>query len=109
MVVTGSASPAVGAGAGTVALWVLAVVLALVVMDRLLLRAERKGWINYRRRGWSRSGAAFHSLTLQSIFQPSAEHLIEARYTEIEEEDDSGDPPGDPDPLDGAPDSRTDG
>lgn len=109
--VTGVAPGVVGAGTATVALWVLAVALALLVADRLLLRAERRGWINYRRRGLSRSGAAFHSLTLQSIFQPSAEHLIEARYTETEEEDDSGDPPGDrdPQPLDGPLDSRTGG
>jgi hypothetical protein len=67
---------------------------ALVVLDDLLLRAERRGWINYRRRGLSRGGAAFHSLTLQSIFQPSAQHLIEARYVQVADEDDSGDPPG---------------
>lgn len=76
-------------------LWALGVLGALLVLDRLLLRLERKGWINYRRRGLSRSGAAFHALILQSIFSPGAEHLVEVQYQQVEEHDDSGDPPGD--------------
>lgn len=75
------------------ALWALVMLGALLLLDRVLLRLERKGWINYRRRGLSRSGAAFHALTLQSIFSPGAEHLVEIQYQQVEEHDDSGDPP----------------
>ena len=75
------------------ALWALGILGALLLLDRLLLRLERKGWINYRRRGLSRSGAAFHALILQSIFSPGAEHLVEVQYQQVEEHDDSGDPP----------------
>jgi hypothetical protein len=78
-------------------LWVLSVLVVIWLLDRLLLRLERRGWINYRRRGLSRSGAAFHALTLQSIFSPGAEQLQEVRYQQVEEEDDSGDPPPPPD------------
>lgn len=97
-----TAAPAVAtAGFPRWLIWVLVAILATVALDRLLLSAERRGWINYRRRGLSRPGAAYHALTLQSIFQPGAEQLQEVQYTEIEEADESGDPPGDdePDPI----------
>jgi len=80
----------------TVAL-VLGALALLLAGDRLLLRLERRGWINYRRRGLNRSGAAFHALELQSIFSPGAEHLAEVRYAQQVERDDSGDPPGEDD------------
>ncbi|NIM49272.1 MAG: hypothetical protein GTN78_19835 [Gemmatimonadales bacterium] len=73
--------------------WSLAILAILVLVDRLLLRLESRGWINYRRRGLSRSGAAYHSLTLQSIFNPGAEHVKEIKYQEVREQDESGDPP----------------
>ena len=66
---------------------------AVFLVDRLLLFLESKGWINYRRRGLLRGGASYHSLTLQSIFDPAAENLQDARFEQIEERDDSGDPP----------------
>ncbi|MDH3292641.1 MAG: hypothetical protein OEO20_16780 [Gemmatimonadota bacterium] len=74
-------------------LWVLLGLAVLALLDRVLLRLESRGWINYRRRGLSRSGAAFHALTLQSIVHPSAQQLSEVRYQHVEERDDSGDPP----------------
>lgn len=67
---------------------------------------ERNGWINYRRRGLSRGGAAYHALVLQSIFSPGAEHLSQVVYEQEVQRDDSGDPPGgDPedDPLEQRP------
>lgn len=65
----------------------------LVLLDRLLLRLEARGWINYRRRGLSRGGAAYHALTLQSIFNPSAQHLQDVQYEQVVQRDESGDPP----------------
>ena len=90
---------------GAKLLWVLGVLAVLALLDRVLLRLEARGWINYRRRGLSRSGAAFHTLTLQSIFHPAAEQLKQAQYEEVEEHDDSGDPPPPP-PPDEPPDHR---
>ena len=78
---------------GTLLVWLVVGLVAGVLLDRLLLRAEARGWINYRRRGLSRGGAAYHTLTLHSIFHPGAEHLQEVRYQQVEERDDSGDPP----------------
>jgi hypothetical protein len=74
-------------------LWLLLGLAVLFLLDRLLLRFEARGWINYRRRGLSRGGAAYHALTLHSIFAPSAEHIQDVQYQQVEEHDDSGDPP----------------
>ena len=72
---------------------VAALLLVGMLIDRVLLHLESRGWINYRRRGLMRGGASYHSLSLQSIFDPAAENLQEAWYEEVEERDDSGDPP----------------
>ncbi|MGD2068859.1 MAG: PhzF family isomerase, partial [Gemmatimonadota bacterium] len=81
------------------ALWILGALAVLVGLDRLLLRLEARGWINYRRRGLSRPGVAYHSLTLQSVFDPRAESLQQALYEEVEEREESGDPPAAPEGL----------
>ena len=73
--------------------FVLSLAGAGFVVDRLLLACEARGWINYRRKGLLRGGASYHSLSLQSIFDPGAENLQIARYEQVEERDDSGDPP----------------
>jgi len=64
-----------------------------LILDRLLLMAEAKGWINYRRNGLSRGGASYHTLQLSSIFNPGMQAVIEAKYEDEEQEDESGDPP----------------
>lgn len=65
----------------------------LLVVDRVLLALEARGWINYRRRGLSRGGAVYHTLELHSVFDPAARPVIEARYREEQEEEESGAPP----------------
>ncbi len=75
------------------ALWILGALVAAIALDRLLLYVESRGWINYRRRGLLRGGGSYHALTLQSVFDPGAERLQKARYENVEERDDSGDPP----------------
>lgn len=74
-------------------LWGGGILAILVVADRVLLLLERRQWINYRKRGLSRSGAAYHALKLESIFNPSAEHVAEIKYQQKVEEEDSGAPP----------------
>ena len=74
-----------------IGLWIIAIAIVLVALDRALLWMERNGWINYRRRGLSRSGAAYHGLILESIFNPGAEKLLEVKYTQEQEQDESGD------------------
>jgi hypothetical protein len=64
----------------------------LAVLDWLLLRAEARGWINYRRNGLSRPGAIYHVLELQSVFDPGIRQVIEISYEERKIRDHAGDP-----------------
>ena len=80
-----------------VALWILVAIAALLAVDRLLLFLEARGWIFYRRTKGKRGGAMFHTLEMQSVFDPGARHAQEIIVEEQEEQDESGDPPsGDP-------------
>lgn len=66
----------------------------LVVLDRLLLAAEARGWINYRRRGLSMGAAGYHAGQLASTFTPGVGHLHDAAVEEAREEaDEAGTPP----------------
>ena len=77
---------------GTAKLIVAGLLLAFV-LDRILLWLESMSWINYRRRGFIRGGASYHALEMQSVFDPGAKQLQEARFENMGERDDSGDPP----------------
>lgn len=58
--------------------WIVAVAVALFVIDRLLLAAERKGWVYYRHRkptSGSASAAAFGSVS--ELFRPSEQIMVE--------------------------------
>jgi len=79
---------------GNALLWGAGIVVLLVGLDRLLLRLEARGWINYRRRGLSRGASGYHALMLQSVFDPSARHIHTVTYQETVQRNDSGAPPG---------------
>jgi hypothetical protein len=65
----------------------------LLIVDRVLLVLESRGWLNYRRAGLSRGAAAYHTLELSSAFNPGFEEVIEVKYAVDKHEDDSGAPP----------------
>jgi hypothetical protein len=74
----------------------------LLVADRLLLAAEARGWIYYRRRRPPTGTASSGLLTVMSIYQPGHEHIVDQRRqaaTAVDEEHDS-------DPLDLPPTAR---
>lgn len=83
-----------------VAAVVLLGIVALVIVDQLLLAAERRGWIYWRRSKASVSRASSALLSIQSIFEPDCEHVVEERAREeadidVAADDDPVDPPGD--------------
>lgn len=83
-----------------VAAVVLLGLVALVIIDRLLLAAERRGWIYWRRSRASVSRASSALLSIQSIFEPDRKHVVEERAREeaaidVAADDDPVDPPGD--------------
>ena len=78
----------------TYLLWGAVVVVGLVVVDRLLLWIESRGWIYYRRNKPGRGAATYHLLEWTSILDPSMRSAQEILVEEEEQEDESGAPPG---------------
>jgi hypothetical protein len=73
-------------------------VLVLRWLDKLLLRAEEKGWIYYRKKSPRGivSGAVGAAMTeIDRIVRPSAEYRIQAEDPVVED-DEEGDQPGGP-------------
>ena len=74
---------------------VVAIPIALFLVDRLLLRLEAYGWIFYRRNkpNFQNAGSVF--MELQAMFEPRARYVIERKEQEEneEDEDEDGDPP----------------
>ena len=69
------------------------IVFLLKWLDKLLLRAEEKGWIYYRKKsaGGSVSGAIGAAMTeVDRIVRPSAEYRIEAEDPVVEEDEKGG-------------------
>ncbi|HEY8376657.1 MAG TPA: hypothetical protein VIK91_09225 [Nannocystis sp.] len=78
--------------------WPLTVVLVLVglfVLDRLLLAAERRGWIYYRVKKPSTTGAGNALVELQAMLNPASQHVIVAQKEQKAERTDDGGPPDD--------------
>jgi hypothetical protein len=75
------------------ALWALALIAALALVDRLLLWMEEKGWLYYRRTRGRGGGAIYHMMETHSTFDPGIQEVIEAKYHEEKNQDESGDPP----------------
>lgn len=80
--------------------WVLAGLVAAgalgLVVDRLLLGAEDRGWIYYRRRKASPRAAGNALMTVLEIYKPEVHHTVEeSRRFDADEEadDDPLDPP----------------
>lgn len=75
--------------------WVVGAVVALVVLDRLALWAESRGWIYWRRRSPEGGGGGGVFADLFLLFQPSRQHVVEEqdrqRLTIAQKE--TGDPP----------------
>jgi hypothetical protein len=68
--------------------------LGLLVLDRILLFLESRGWIYYRRTKAGRGASTYHLLEWTSVLDPSQRQVIELRVSEERQEDEAGDPPG---------------
>ena len=75
-------------------LWVLALVVGLLLLDRLLLFFEARGWIYYRRTKGGRGASTYHLLEWTSVLDPSQRQVMELRVSEERQEDEAGDPLG---------------
>jgi hypothetical protein len=80
-------------------IWVVLAVIGLAVaallLDRGLLAAESRGWIYYRRRRAPKGAAAERMLALGSIWDPSAQHVLDQRDVEEDAKDEDPGPSDD--------------
>ena len=67
--------------------------LLLVALDQLGLWLERKGWLYYRHTKPSSSQLGNALLELQSILEPSKQHIAEVRLEERDQKPSTGGPP----------------
>jgi hypothetical protein len=76
--------------------WLTAALLALALfaVDRLLLAAERRGWIYYRTTPPRRASAGTALLSVEAIFRPEVQHVVDERAALETDEDADGEPPG---------------
>ena len=73
-------------------IWIVVVLACVFVLDRGLLRMESRGWINYRNTGLSRGAATYQAFELQQIYDPAIKQVVEIRYQQRKQQDDSGEP-----------------
>jgi hypothetical protein len=77
---------------------ILAIAVALYLLDRLLLWMERRGWVYWRKTTRNTGpGVGNALLEIQSLVEPGARHVLEIRQDEAEESPEPGElPPIDP-------------
>lgn len=75
------------------ALWIGGVVVTLLVIDRLALWAEARGWIYWRRKKAQTGAMSSMLMEMNVITNPSAQHVIEAKDAKKLEERENDDPP----------------
>jgi hypothetical protein len=68
------------------------VIAGLYMLHQFGLRAERRGWIYYRKAG-SASSLGNALLEVQTFLEPSKRHIVEARVKEHSEIETAGDKP----------------
>lgn len=71
----------------------ISVASGLVLLDRLLLALERRGWIYWRRSRGSSGSLGNAMLDVQKILEPSKRHVVEERRRSPDERPEDGDPP----------------
>jgi len=69
----------------------LAVVFCAFVIDRLLLWAEDRDWIYYRKRKPNITSLSTALFQMQAIVQPEKQHIVEQKLEIKEDEDEDGD------------------
>lgn len=61
---------------------------AAILLDRLLLKMEARGWIYYRTKHASPGGLGSAVLAVQSMLEPGKQYVLESKHKERGQEDD---------------------
>jgi hypothetical protein len=86
-------------------IWILVALAAIAVLfalDRLLLAAERRGWIYYRKKKPNPASVGSALMQVQALFEPPKQHVVDVRRQQVKRQQDGdqgpddGSEPGDP-------------
>ena len=76
-----------------VVIWLAAGAAILVALDQLLLWAERKGWVYWRKTKGRRGGIGDAFFGVEASMNPRAEQALEAKQSKKREDRAASDPP----------------
>lgn len=76
-----------------VILWMAGGIAVLLLLDRLLLYAERRGWIYYRKKKPSSSALSHACLEVQQLLEPSKKYIVQIKNDERRNQQEAGDLP----------------
>lgn len=76
------------------ALWLGGAIVGLLVVDRILLWMESRGWLYYRKSRPGRGASTYHLFQWNAILDPTIREVLEERVREEREEQVPGAPPG---------------
>jgi hypothetical protein len=74
-------------------IWIIVSLAAIVAIDQLLLWAERRGWVYWRKTKGRRGGIDEVFSGVEASINPQAEHVQVAKRTKKREDRSAGDPP----------------
>ena len=74
-------------------IWIIVSAAAIVAADQLLLWAERRGWVYWRKTKGRRGGMGDVFSGVEASMNPRAEHVQVAKQTKRREDRSAGDPP----------------
>lgn len=74
-------------------IWIIVSIGALVAVDQLLLWAERRGWVYWRKTKGRRGGLGDVFSGVEASINPRAEHVQVAKEAKKREDRSAGDPP----------------
>ncbi len=68
----------------------------LYILDRLLLKAEANGYIYYRKKKANGPSVGSALMQIHGFLEPAKRYVIEARQQVVQQNDDAGGPPQNP-------------
>lgn len=78
-----------------VIIWIACGIAVLLLLDRLFLYMEGRGWIYYRRKKPSSSALSNACLEVQQLLEPSKKYVMQVKKDERRNQQEAGDlPPG---------------
>lgn len=76
-----------------VIIWIACGIAVLLLLDRLFLYMEGRGWIYYRKKKPSSSALSNACLEVQQLLEPSKKYVVQIKKDERRDQQEAGDLP----------------